>query len=144
LATSAVLPVSIVIEEFGSTRLVQVGTQYFLYNNAGVGPTLKNGGVAVTPGGNGTWVPIGAEATSSGYEVAWKDTSSDQYGVWITDSSGNLVTAPTGAVSGASSVLQGYEASFAQDLNGDGVIYVTPPTLSVQNTSGNAGTPIAL
>ena len=32
------------------------------------------------------WVPIAAEQTASGYEVAWKVTGADQYTVWYTDS----------------------------------------------------------
>ena len=38
------------------------------------------------------WVPIGAEQTASGYEVAWKVTGADQYTVWNTDNSGNFVS----------------------------------------------------
>ena len=63
--------------------------------------------------------------TASGYEVAWKVTGDDQYTVWNTDSSGSFISDSIGAVSGSSSVLQSLEASFHQDLNGDGVITTT-------------------
>ena len=71
----------------------------------------------------GAWAPIGAEQTSSGYEVAWKVTGSDMYTVWNTDSSGNFISAIP-YVSGTSSALQSLETSFHQDLNGDGIIGV--------------------
>ena len=69
-----------VIESFGSTSLTQLGSTYYLGN--GPGPSLKSGGVAVVAGSLGGWTPIGVEQTASGYEVAWKVTGSDQYGVW--------------------------------------------------------------
>jgi hypothetical protein len=62
------------------------------------------------------------EQTSTGYEVAWKFTGTDQYTVWSTDSNGNYTSNIIGAVSGASPVFEAFETSFHQDLNGDGVI----------------------
>ena len=70
----------------------------------------------------GTWVPFAAEQISGGYEVAWKVPGADQYSVWTTDANGNMLTNPTGVVSGSSYALQSLEASFHQDLNGDGTI----------------------
>src|SRR5262249_23723134 len=61
-----------VIETDGSTGLVEVGNNYFLDSNStGTGPELMYGGTPWTAGG---WVPIGAEATPTGYEVAFKLT----------------------------------------------------------------------
>jgi large repetitive protein len=72
------------------------------------------------------WTFIGAEQTASGYQVALKSTSGNQYTVWNTDSNGNVIgNAVGGIVSGSSSALQGIEASFHQDLNGDGVILLS-------------------
>ena len=90
---------------------------------AGTGPELKYAGSPVAAGQFGTWTPIGAEQTASGYEVAWKFPSSDQYTVWNTDSNGSFGS-NTGAVSGTSSILESLESSFHQDLNGDGLIGV--------------------
>ena len=42
--------------------------------------------------------------------------------MWSLDDSGNYLSDPTGAVSGASSLLESFEPSFQQDLNGDGQI----------------------
>ena len=83
---------------------------------------LKNGGVAFAAGSAGGWTPIGVEQTASGYEVAWKVVGSDQYGIWLTDSNGNFLSNPVGVVSGNSTTWTSLEASFHQDLNGDGVI----------------------
>jgi serralysin len=116
-----------VIEASGSTSLTEVGKQYFLDGSNGSGPALKYAGAPVVAGQLGGWVPIGAEQTASGYEVAWKVAGSDQYTVWNTDRSGNYVSQATGAVSGTDPALEALESSFHQDLNGDGMIGL--PTL---------------
>src|SRR5262249_24053414 len=79
-------PPGTVIEAFGSTSLVEVGSNYFLYPVGGSsGPELSYYGAPVAAGQFGTWTPIGAERTASGYDVAWKVTGADQYSVWATD-----------------------------------------------------------
>jgi serralysin len=63
-----------VISAFGSTSLVEVGSNYFLYPNGGsAGPELSLGGAPIVAGQFGAWAPIGAAQTASGYEVAWKE-----------------------------------------------------------------------
>ena len=70
--------------------------------------------------------PIGAEKTSTGYEIALKDAATGQYTAWNTDSSGNVTYDPLGGpVSGTSTALEELETSFHQDLNGDGVIGIS-------------------
>jgi serralysin len=110
-----------VIESAGSTTLAQVGSNYYFYTG-GTGPSLKSGGAAITVGQCAPFVPIGAEQTSSGYDVVWKSSSADQYVVWSTDSNGNYVSSLTPVVSGTSATLKSYESIFHQDLNGDGTI----------------------
>jgi 20S proteasome alpha/beta subunit len=112
------------IEAFGSTSLVRAGANYFLDSIAtSTGPELKFGdGTPYAAGQAGTWSPIGAEKTSTGYEVAWKAAGADQYSVWNTDSNGTYISNMIGVVSGTSAALQTVENSFHQDLNGDGVI----------------------
>jgi hypothetical protein len=110
--------------------LVQVGNYYFLYPAGGSsGPLLKYAnGTPVVAGQTGNWVPIGAEQTASGYQVAWKLAGADQYTVWNTDASDVNVSSPIGIVSGSSAALEALELSFKQDLNGDDVIGTpTPP-----------------
>ncbi|UPJ70910.1 M10 family metallopeptidase C-terminal domain-containing protein [Bradyrhizobium sp. 187] len=123
-----------VIESLGSTSLVQVGDNFHLNPVAGgTGPTLMFGATPLSAASLGGWGVIGAEQTSSGYEVALHSLSSDQYTVWTTDNGGNVVGNGTGGiVSGASSALQPLEPSFHQDLNGDGHIglVTAAPTLS--------------
>src|SRR5260370_600432 len=118
---------STTIEGFGSTSLIEVGTNFYLYNSSGVGPSLKYLGADVVAGQFGQWAPIGEEQTASGYEVALKVAGADQYTVWTTDSNGNYVS-NLGTVSGTSAALQSIETSFQQDLNGDGTIGPAAPS----------------
>jgi serralysin len=112
-----------VIEAQGSTSLVQVANTYFLYPVGGSsGPQLRYGGAPVVTGEFGSFAPIGAEQIAGGYEVAWKVPGADQYSVWDTDSSGNMLSNLTGVVSGSSYALESLEPSFHQDLNNDGTI----------------------
>ena len=114
-------PGVIVIESHGSTSLVEVAGDYYLENSGGSGPELKYNGALVTAGQTGTWTPIGAEQTSTGYEVAWKVAGADQYMIWTTrDSNGNYIS----NVQGNGVAIESYETSFQQDLNGDGVVGV--------------------
>jgi serralysin len=122
-------PLPAVIESFGSTSLAQSGSNYLLEPNGGAAVKLSYGGAPVTAGQFGSWTPIGAEQTATGYEVAWRVPGADQYWVWNTDSGGNYVSGATGVVSGASTALESLETSFQQDLNGDGTIGVPPPTV---------------
>jgi hypothetical protein len=126
------IPSATIIESFGSTSLVQVGSNYFLDSNStGLGPELKYNGSPVVTGeftaaGGGTWTLIGAEQTASGYEVAWKVAGVDQYTVWNVDSSGNYVTNSILPTSGTSPAIESVETSFQQELNGG-------PTLTISN-----------
>ena len=122
------------IELAGSTSLVEIGSNFYL--NSGAGPELKYGGAAVVAGPTG-WLPLGAEQTATGYEVAWKVIGVDQYTVWNTDSSGNYVSNAIGAVSGTSAALESLETSFHQDLNGDGVIGVPAASQTVIEAFGS-------
>ena len=108
------------IEANGSTDLSEFGGHYYLVSAAGTGPELENAGAAITAGGS--WVPIGAEQTATGYDVAWKLSGANEYTVWSTASSGNFIANITGAVSGNSIALESLETTFHQDLNGDGTI----------------------
>src|SRR5438105_4249806 len=103
-------PATIVIEAFGSSKLVQVGNNFYLDSiSTGTGPELKYGGAAVVAGQFGGYAPIGVEQTSTGYEVAWKAAGVDQYSVWATDSNGNYTSNVIGVVSGSSSALKSLE-----------------------------------
>ena len=100
------------IQTDGPTSLTEVANQYYLYGSSGSGPSLKYNGANVTAGEFGAWTPIGAIQTASGYDVAWKNTSTGEYTVWSTDSNGNYKGFLTGsAVSGTSSALESLEPS---------------------------------
>jgi hypothetical protein len=119
------------IETFGSTELAKVGSNYFVYQFGGTSaPELKLSGAAVVAGQFGAaWAPVGAEATASGYEVAWENVGANQFTVWNTDSNGNYVTNAIGLVSGTDPSLESLETSFQQDLNGDGTTGFNPPPI---------------
>jgi hypothetical protein len=138
-------PTTKVIQKDGSTQLTEVANRYFdLVSSSGSALPLKYKARSVTVGEFGKWTPIGAVQTTSGYDVAWKNTSTGQYTVWTTDGNGNY-KANIGAVSGTSTALESLEPVFHQDLNHDGVIglYAAPgKTLQISNalggTSGSA------
>jgi serralysin len=117
------------IESYGSVTLTLVSGHYFLSSFGGPGPSLKTGGADFISGQFGSWLPIGVEAISGGYEVVWKQTGSNQYTNWITDSSGNYLSNGYGVVSGTSPQLETSESTLQQDLNGDGVIGLVATTV---------------
>ena len=121
------------IQTDGSTNLLQIANNYYLYTN-GSGPELKYGGAPVTVGEFGNIAPIGAIQTSSGYDIAWKIPGTNEFTFWTTDSNGNYTSNLTGLVSGTSSVVESFEWTFHQDLNGDGMI--GPPTIQTDGTTG--------
>ena len=91
-ATSPAPTPSELIESAGVTSLVEIGGKYYLNSSSGSGPTLKYGGAAFVDGTDGTWTPIGAEKTATGYQVAWKEASTGLYTAWNTDNNGNYVS----------------------------------------------------
>jgi hypothetical protein len=71
------------IEAFGSTSLVEGKSNHFLAPNGGSPVELSYHGAPVVAGrfvdqSGSPWVPIGAEQTASGYEVAWKGAGADE------------------------------------------------------------------
>ncbi|WP_426434887.1 Ig-like domain-containing protein [Bradyrhizobium genosp. P] len=121
-----------IIEAAGATSLVQAGSNYLLSpTSGGTGPTLKFNGEAYVAGQFSGWLPIGAEATSSGYDVAWKNTSTGLYTVWTADSNGNFTSNLLSNVSGTTTSLKSIEVAFHQDLNGDGVINTASTVLDI-------------
>ena len=102
------------------TSLGAVGNEYLMLDSAGNGPTLKLGGAAVTSGEFGAYVPVAAEATSTGYDVVFRNGTADQYIVWSTDNNGNYTASLTGVVTAESAELENFEPIFQQDFNGDG------------------------
>jgi hypothetical protein len=124
-------PSAKVIQTDSSTSLTEVGDHYLLYDSNGAGPSLKQGGMDVVAGEFASWTPIGAVQTASGYDVAWKNGSADQYTVWNTDSSGNFLSY-NGVMSGNDYALESLEPTFGQDLNGDGLI--GPSTIGASDT----------
>ena len=125
-----------------AASVTQVGNDYHV-GTATSDPVLKYQGADVTVGEFGSWTPIAAVETASGYDVVWKNTSTDQYTGWTTDSNGNYTGNLIGTVSGNSYALELLEPVFNQDLNGDGVtgLYAAPgTTLQINNVlAGTSG-----
>ena len=120
---SSVAPLT--IQTNGPTSLIEGGANYFLCAaTTSTGPELESAGAPVTAGEFGSWVPIGAVQTATGYDVAWALPGGNQYTVWSTDSSGNKTGNPVGVVAGNDPSLESVEPVFNQDLNGDGTIGV--------------------
>ena len=128
-------PVVKVVEASGSTSLTGVGTNFYLFNGSGSGPALQYSGAAVAAGQFGAWTAIGAEATATGYQVAWKVTGADQYTVWNTDSSGKYLSNAVGVVAGSSTALESLETAFQQDLNGDGTIGLVTTVIEARGST---------
>jgi hypothetical protein len=93
-----------IIEQAGSTSLVQVGNGFFMPSvGATSGPQLMIGGAPVVAETSGAWRPIAAEAAC--YVVAWKNGEADQFGVWNTDTKGNYLWIAMGAVPGSNHAI---------------------------------------
>jgi tryptophan-rich protein len=120
----------------GTTSLVEVESQFALDPvGGGSGPFVMYQGSVVTAGEFGSWTPIGAVKTASGYEVAWKVAGADEYAIWNTDGNGNYTGNAIGIVSGESYTLEEAELTFGEDLNGDGTI--GPKTTTIAGNTLN-------
>jgi len=97
---------------------------HFVFDNVGApDETLKYLCAEIVAGQFGDWAPIGVEAVAGGgYDVVWKAAGADQYTTWHADGGGNYAFSLAGIVSGSDSALVALEASFDQDLNGNGFI----------------------
>src|SRR3984893_3102584 len=123
-----------VLESFGSTSLVQIESNYFLFAvGTSTGPELSYAGAPVTTGEFGAWTPIGAEATATGYDIAWKFGSADMYQVSSADKDGNFITSLFGVASATSPTLEAFEPTFQQDFNGDHVIGLNFPQTVIES-----------
>src|SRR5262249_45133675 len=121
--------VTTVIESNGATSLTEIGDHYYLYDSTSAGPSFKMIGAGdYVARMSGTWSPIGAEKTSTGYEVAWKLAGTDSYLVWNTDNNVNFISLPSATFFPYTTLFRS-ESSFHQDLNGDGQIGVVPTVI---------------
>ncbi len=117
------------IESAGSITLKQVADEFALFNGATQLALLRMNGTDIVSSQMGSWTPLGAEAVTGGYKVAWKFGAADQYVVWNVDAGGNFTGTDTGIVSGGSYQLEVSEAVLSQDLNADGTVGVVTARL---------------
>ena len=112
-----------VIQTDGSTSLIEIANQYYLDGSSGSGSALTYNGAAVTAGEFGSWTPIDAVQTASGYDVAWKNTSTGQYTVWTTDTNGNYTGNTGGTViqtDGSTSLIEIANQYYLDGSSGSG------------------------
>jgi len=124
------------IDISGSTHLTQIGDAYYLNSSGGsLGPQLSFFGMPVVAGQTGSWTPIAAEQTPTGYEIAWKMAGVDLYLVWATNSSGAYTWTAQAPVAGSDIGVRSLEAGFQQDLNGDTAVASVTPIETSGSTS---------
>jgi hypothetical protein len=117
------------VEGSGGTALYNVSGYLQMVRAPYTGPLLAyadNTYVTATQFGTA----MGAEWIGNGYQVAWK-TGSNSYNFWTTDVSGKYVS-QTGNLAGSNAQMQSFESTFAQDLNGDGVIGINNTPFDIQ------------
>jgi Cellulase (glycosyl hydrolase family 5)/Tryptophan-rich Synechocystis species C-terminal domain len=119
------------IQTDASTSLLAIANNYYFYIN-GTGPELKDGGTPVTAGEFGNIVPVGAVQTATGYDIAWQVPGTENFTFWTANADGNYTSNLTGWVTGTDPTLKALEATFYQDVNGDG--YIDSPTTVIDVT----------
>jgi hypothetical protein len=104
-----------------ATTLDQVGNNYGIVAG-GTDVVMQFNGAAVTAGEFGSFNPVAAVETSTGYELIWQESGGSEFAAWNLDNNGNYVSNAFGIVPGTNVALESAETTFNQDLNGDGVI----------------------
>src|SRR5258708_19115429 len=79
-----------------------------------------------------SWVILGAEAVSGGYDVAWKNTTTGLYNIWNTDTNRNHIVHLITGASPTSIAQESFETIFHRDLNGDGTIGLVKTTIEAR------------
>src|SRR5438477_287542 len=102
----------------GTTKLVQVGLNYYLYPHGGSsGPCLSSGAALMVARQIGGWAPLRAEAATLFPYTTLFRSGADQYTVWTASSTG-AYQSNTPVVSGADPTLKALETTFQQDQIG--------------------------
>ena len=117
--------------------MVASGSNYLLGSG---GPQLSYNGSPVTSGEFGAWTPLDILPTSSGYDVAWHNTTTGDFTVWATNSSGAFTGNVLGDVSATSYALESFEGAIGIDLNSDGVTGVAAAAVVTSGSNYKLGT----
>ncbi len=105
----------------GALTLLQSGTVYEVSSGSTLEATLELSGLPISSGQFGAYNPIALEAiVGGGYEVMWRDATTDTFIGLDFDAGGNFTSAATAVLAGSSYALQSLERGFADDLNSDG------------------------
>ena len=132
-------PPPTVIEGFGSTSLTEVGTNFYLYDSGGTGPSLKYQGadyVAGQFGQGGRRLARSRRRAGMWWPGRWQAPISIRSGTpTLTAITSRMLLHPCRERAAA---LQSIETSFHQDLNGDGTIGPpAPPAPTVIEAFGS-------
>src|SRR5262249_5087712 len=83
---------------------------------------LQSDGSAVTADQFAGWTPIGAEATASGYLVAWYKARTNAYTFWHADSNGVLLSNPSTPIAANDPAVQSFETDLRKDRTCDAMV----------------------
>jgi uncharacterized repeat protein (TIGR03803 family) len=130
-------PTTTTIATNGVTTLAEVANPFELNPaDGGTGPWLElNDGPVIVAQFAAGWTPVGAAPTATGYEVASSAAVPNQPG--NTNSGGDTTSAATGILSGASSELEGVEASSGETFSGAGPKAVRKTLVNFNSSDGN-------
>ena len=99
----------------------RTGSYYDFVNvTTGTPYELQYNGAPVTQGQFGAWTPLAVTPNGSGFLMAWRNGTADQYQVWNLDAQGNFTGVALPTTTGESDALQEAELTFGYDLNADG------------------------
>ena len=117
------------IESNGATSLTAVGSNFYLYDSTGAGPSLKYNGASLCGRSVQRLVTDLRREDGERLPGRLEGGGADQYSIWTTDSNGNYISSTDVARAAAAAVISA-ETVLQQDLNSDGTIgtvHASPP-----------------
>jgi hypothetical protein len=137
LNSDGVISSNTLIESVGNTALLNSTAGYQLQPSGGSIIALKYNGSNVTTSSFSGWQALGAEAKAGGgYDVVWKNASTGQFTVWNVDANGNYLNLVENRTLTSAEIVS-REPMFQQDLNSDGMIGNSLPTIPTITISAN-------
>ncbi|MBO1053915.1 MAG: BPSL0067 family protein [Dolichospermum sp. DET73] len=127
------------IESAGNTKLVKDTANKFFAQVGTATPTpIKNGGQQIYQDIYSGWQTLAVETVNGDNQVLWKNVSGNFLHIWHLDNNWNWISSE-GAWGLNSAEALGKESVFAIDVNGDGVIGIEKPTITISASDANAG-----
>ncbi|MTJ49315.1 Calx-beta domain-containing protein, partial [Dolichospermum sp. UHCC 0259] len=128
------------IESAGNTKLVKDPTnQYFAQVGINSPTPIKNSGQQIYQNIYGSdWQTLAVETVNGDNQVFWKNVPGNFLHIWHLDSNWNWVSSEGQYALNSADAL-GKESVFGIDANGDGVIGIEKPTITISASDANAG-----